>query len=175
MTAIGAQEVHFPALLPRDPYETSGRWAGYGDDLFTLTDRRGADYLLAPTHEEMVTLLVRDLFSSYRDFPVSLFQVQTKFRDEARPRAGLLRGREFLMKDSYSFDLDQAGLQAAYDRHRGAYQKIFERLGLDFAIVSAMSGAMGGSASEEFLAPPRSARTASSAAPPAATRRTSRP
>ncbi len=152
MAAIGGQEVHFPALLPREPYESSGRWAEYGDDIFTLRDRRGAEYLLAPTHEEMFALLVRDLFTSYRDFPVTLFQVQTKFRDEARPRAGLLRGREFLMKDAYSFDLDAVGLREAYDRHRVAYQRIFDRLGLDYTIVAATSGAMGGSASEEFLA-----------------------
>ncbi|WP_433127964.1 proline--tRNA ligase [Micromonospora sp. CA-240977] len=150
--AIGDQEVHFPALLPADPYRTSGRWTEYGDDIFTLADRRGAEHLLAPTHEEMAALLVKDLFTSYRDFPVTLFQVQTKFRDEARPRAGLLRGREFLMKDAYSFDLDEAGLRDAYARHRAAYQRIFDRLGLDYAVVHAMSGAMGGSASEEFLA-----------------------
>lgn len=152
MVAIGGQEVLFPALLPREPYETTGRWTEYGDDIFTLTDRRGAEYLLGPTHEEMAALLVRDTLTSYRDFPVSLFQIQTKFRDEARPRAGLLRGREFLMKDSYSFDLDQAGLRAAYGRHRAAYQRIFDRLGLAYTIVAATSGAMGGSASEEFLA-----------------------
>jgi prolyl-tRNA synthetase len=152
MAAIGGQEVSFPALLPREPYETSGRWTEYGADLFTLKDRRGAEYLLAPTHEEMFALLVRDTLSSYKDYPVILYQVQSKFRDEARPRAGLLRGREFLMKDAYSFDLDDAGLAAAYDKHRGAYQRIFDRLGLDYTIVSAMSGAMGGSASEEFLA-----------------------
>ncbi|MFE9185607.1 proline--tRNA ligase [Micromonospora haikouensis] len=152
MTAIGVQEVHFPALLPAEPYRTSGRWAEYGDDIFTLADRRGAEHLLAPTHEELAALLVKDLFTSYRDFPVTLFQVQTKFRDEARPRAGLLRGREFLMKDAYSFDLDDAGLQAAYDRHREAYRRVFTRLGLDFTVVRATSGAMGGSASEEFLA-----------------------
>ncbi|NYH44171.1 prolyl-tRNA synthetase [Micromonospora jinlongensis] len=150
--AIGDQEVHFPALLPADPYRTSGRWAEYGDDIFTLADRRGAEHLLAPTHEEMAALLVKDLFTSYRDFPVTLFQVQTKFRDEARPRAGLLRGREFLMKDAYSFDLDDAGLRDAYARHRAAYRRIFDRLGLDYTVVRAMSGAMGGSASEEFLA-----------------------
>ncbi|MFG2101528.1 proline--tRNA ligase [Micromonospora echinaurantiaca] len=152
MAAIGDQEVHFPALLPAEPYRTSGRWTDYGDDIFTLADRKGADHLLAPTHEELAALLVQDLFSSYRDFPVTIFQIQTKFRDEARPRAGLLRGREFLMKDAYSFDLDEAGLQAAYDRHRGAYRRIFDRLGLEHTIVHAMSGAMGGSASEEFLA-----------------------
>ncbi|WP_422737576.1 proline--tRNA ligase [Micromonospora sp. WMMD729] len=152
LNAIGDQEVHFPALLPAEPYRTSGRWTEYGDDIFTLADRRGAEHLLAPTHEEMAALLVKDLFTSYRDFPVTLYQVQTKFRDEARPRAGLLRGREFLMKDAYSFDLDEAGLREAYARHRAAYQRIFERLGLDHTVVHAMSGAMGGSASEEFLA-----------------------
>ncbi|WP_041840470.1 proline--tRNA ligase [Actinoplanes friuliensis] len=152
MSAIGGQEVAFPALLPRDPYDVSGRWTEYGDDIFTLKDRRGAEFLLAPTHEEMFTLLVQDMTSSYRDFPLTLFQIQTKFRDEARPRAGLLRGREFLMKDAYSFDLSDAGLAEAYDRHRAAYQRIFDRLGLEHTIVSAMSGAMGGSASEEFLA-----------------------
>ncbi len=152
MTAIGGQEVSFPALLPREPFDVTGRWSEYGDDLFKLKDRRGADFLLAPTHEEMFALLVRDMTSSYRDFPLTLFQVQSKFRDEARPRAGVLRGREFLMKDAYSFDLSDAGLAAAYARHRTAYQRIFERLGLAHTIVSAMSGAMGGSASEEFLA-----------------------
>lgn len=153
MDAAGFQEVHFPALLPRDPYERSGRWTDYGDDLFRLVDRKGADHLLAPTHEEMFTLLVRDLYSSYKDLPTSIYQIQWKFRDEPRPRAGLLRGREFLMKDSYSFDIDDAGLQASYDAHRAAYQSLFDRLGLDYVIVSAMSGAMGGSASEEFLLP----------------------
>ncbi|MFI6129882.1 proline--tRNA ligase [Micromonospora sp. NPDC051141] len=152
MVAIGDQEVHFPALLPAEPYRTSGRWTEYGDDIFTLVDRRGAEHLLAPTHEEMAALLVKDLFTSYRDFPVTLFQIQTKFRDEARPRAGVLRGREFLMKDAYSFDLDPAGLAATYARHREAYQRIFTRLGLDVTVVRATSGAMGGSASEEFLA-----------------------
>lgn len=152
LTAIGDQEMHFPALLPAEPYRTSGRWTEYGDLLFTLADRRGAEHLLAPTHEEMAALLVKDLFTSYRDFPVTLFQVQTKFRDEARPRAGVLRGREFLMKDAYSFDLDEAGLREAYARHRVAYQRIFDRLGLEHTVVHAMSGAMGGSASEEFLA-----------------------
>jgi prolyl-tRNA synthetase len=153
MDAEGFQEVHFPALLPREPYETSGRWTDYGDNLFRLKDRRGADMLLAPTHEEMFTLLVKDLYSSYKDLPLVIYQIQWKFRDEARPRAGLLRGREFSMKDSYSFDIDDAGLQASYDRHRAAYQRTFDRLGMPYVIVSAMSGAMGGSASEEFLAP----------------------
>ncbi len=152
MDAIGAQEVRFPALLPREPYEQTGRWADYGDNLFRLQDRKGADMLLGPTHEEMFTLLVKDLYSSYKDLPLSLYQIQTKYRDEARPRAGLLRGREFVMKDSYSFDVDDAGLEASYQLHRRAYQRIFERLGLEFVIVSAMAGAMGGSRSEEFLA-----------------------
>ena len=152
MAAIGGQEVHFPALLPREPYEASGRWAAYGSDIFRLKDRRGADYLLGPTHEELFTLLVKDLYSSYKDFPVILYQVQTKYRDEARPRAGLLRGREFLMKDAYSFDLSDEGLVESYRKHRDAYIKIFDRLGLEYTIVAAMSGAMGGTGSEEFLA-----------------------
>ena len=153
MDAIGAQEVNFPALLPREPYEATNRWSDYGDTLFRLQDRRKVDYLLGPTHEEMFTLLVKDLYSSYKDLPVWLYQIQNKFRDEARPRGGLLRGREFSMKDSYSFDVDDEGLQRSYDAHRAAYVRIFDRLGLPFAIVSAMSGAMGGSASEEFLFP----------------------
>jgi prolyl-tRNA synthetase len=153
MDEMGAQEVHFPALLPREPYEASGRWTEYGDNIFRLKDRRGADHLLAPTHEEMFTLLVKDLYSSYKDLPLSLYQIQTKYRDEARPRAGLLRVREFVMKDSYSFDVDDAGLDRSYAAHREAYIRIFDRLGLDYVIVSAMSGAMGGSRSEEFLTP----------------------
>jgi prolyl-tRNA synthetase len=152
MNAIGAQEVHFPALLPREPYEATNRWTEYGDGIFRLKDRKDADYLLGPTHEEMFTLLVKDLYGSYKDLPVSLFQIQTKYRDEARPRAGLLRGREFIMKDSYSFDYTDAGLQASYDAHRAAYVRIFDQLGFDYAVVKATSGAMGGSASEEFLA-----------------------
>ena len=152
MNAIGAQEVHFPALLPKEPYETSGRWTDYGESIFRLHDRKGAEYLLGPTHEEMFTLLVKDLCSSYKDLPLSLYQIQTKYRDEARPRAGLLRGREFVMKDSYSFDIDDEGLAKSYAAHRDAYVKIFNRLGFEYVIVHAMSGAMGGSASEEFLA-----------------------
>ena len=152
MDAIGAQEVHLPALLPREPYEATGRWTEYGPNLFRLSDRKGGDYLLGPTHEEIFTLLVKDLYSSYKDLPLSLYQIQTKYRDEARPRAGILRGREFVMKDSYSFDVDDAGLQKSYDAHRDAYVKIFNRLGFSYVIVSAMSGAMGGSRSEEFLA-----------------------
>ncbi|MEH0111394.1 proline--tRNA ligase [Tersicoccus sp. MR15.9] len=153
MNAIGAQEVHFPALLPREPYEVTNRWTEYGENLFRLKDRREADYLLAPTHEEMFTLLVKDMYTSYKDLPVYLYQIQTKYRDEARPRAGLLRGREFIMKDSYSFDADDEGLQRAYDAHRAAYVRIFARLGLEVVAVNAVSGAMGGSRSEEFLHP----------------------
>src|SRR3978361_743487 len=153
MNAIGAQEVHFPALLPREPYEATGRWTEYGDNLFRLKDRKGGDYLLGATPEEVFTLLREDLYSSYKALPLSLYQIQTKFRDEARPRAGLFRGREFTMKDSYSFDIDDAGLDRSYGAHREAYIRIFDRLGLDYVIVSAMSGAMGGSRSEEFLTP----------------------
>lgn len=153
MDAAGFQEVHFPALLPREPYEATQRWTEYGDTLFRLQDRKGSDYLLGPTHEEMFTLLVKGEYSSYKDLPLVIYQIQTKYRDEARPRAGILRGREFVMKDSYSFDVDDAGLARSYQRHRDAYIALFERLGLDFVIVSAVSGAMGGSASEEFLAP----------------------
>jgi prolyl-tRNA synthetase len=151
MNAIGAQEVRFPALLPREPYEATGRWDDYGHNLFRLKDRKGGDYLLGPTHEEMFTLIVKDLYASYKDLPVSLYQIQTKYRDELRPRAGILRGREFVMKDSYSFDLDEDGLANSYQAHRDAYVRIFDRLGLDYVIVQATAGAMGGSRSEEFL------------------------
>ncbi|PPF30118.1 MULTISPECIES: proline--tRNA ligase [unclassified Rathayibacter] len=153
MEAAGAQEVHFPALLPREPYELSGRWTEYGDGVFRLKDRKDADYMLAPTHEEFFTLLVKDLYSSYKDLPLSIYQIQDKYRDEARPRAGLLRGREFTMKDAYSFDYTDAGLDASYQRQRDAYERIFARLGLEYVIVQADAGAMGGSRSEEFLHP----------------------
>ena len=153
MDQAGFQEVHFPALLPREPYEQSNRWTEYGPDLFRLKDRKGNDYLLGPTHEELFTLMVKGEFSSYKDLPLSIYQIQTKYRDEPRPRSGIIRGREFVMKDSYSFDIDDAGLESSYQRHREAYIKTFNRLGLKFNIVSAMSGAMGGSKSEEFLAP----------------------
>ncbi|MFF0544425.1 proline--tRNA ligase [Nocardia thailandica] len=152
MDAIGAQEISLPALLPREPYEATNRWTEYGDALFRLQDRKGGDYLLGPTHEELFALTVKGEYNSYKDLPVTLYQVQTKYRDEERPRAGILRGREFVMKDSYSFDLDDDGLRASYAAHRGAYQKIFSRLGVEYVIVAATSGAMGGSASEEFLA-----------------------
>ena len=153
MDAAGGQQVHFPALLPREPYEVTGRWTEYGPNLFRLSDRKGGDYLLAPTHEEMFTLLVKDLYSSYKDLPLTIYQIQNKYRDEARPRAGLLRGREFIMKDSYSFDIDDEGLERSYQIQREAYIKIFERLGIEYVIVQAQSGAMGGSKSEEFLSP----------------------
>ncbi|BBX44095.1 proline--tRNA ligase [Mycobacterium cookii] len=152
MNAIGGQEILFPALLPRAPYETTNRWTEYGDGIFRVKDRRDNDYLLAPTHEEVFTLTVKGEYSSYKDFPLALYQIQTKYRDEARPRAGLLRVREFVMKDSYTFDIDDAGLKSAYHAHREAYQRIFSRLAVRYVIVSAVSGAMGGSASEEFLA-----------------------
>ncbi|WP_075333129.1 proline--tRNA ligase [Pseudonocardia sp. Ae717_Ps2] len=152
MNAMGAQEIQFPALLPREPYEATNRWTEYGPNLFRLQDRKGGDYLLGPTHEELFTLTVKGEYSSYKDYPVILYQIQNKYRDEERPRAGILRGREFLMKDSYSFDLTDEGLSESYRKHRDAYVKIFDRLGLRYVIVSATSGAMGGSASEEFLA-----------------------
>ncbi|WP_291526749.1 proline--tRNA ligase [Bifidobacterium sp. UBA744] len=153
INGIGAQEVHFPALLPREPYEATHRWEEYGDNIFRLKDRHQADYLLAPTHEEMFTLLVKDLYSSYKDLPVTLYQIQTKYRDEFRPRAGLVRGREFIMQDAYSFTIDEEGMKKAYYDERGAYERIFQRLDLKYVPVFAMSGPMGGSASEEFLAP----------------------
>ncbi|CCH77602.1 prolyl-tRNA synthetase [Nostocoides japonicum T1-X7] len=152
MDAIGSQELLFPALLPKEPYEESGRWTDYGDNIFRLHDRKGAEYLLGPTHEEMFALVVKDLFSSYKDLPLAIYQIQTKYRDEARPRAGILRGREFVMKDSYSFDTSKAGLDKSYQLHRDAYIRIFDRLGFHYVIVNAMAGAMGGSKSEEFLA-----------------------
>ena len=153
MDTAGFQEVHFPSLLPREPYEATNRWEEYGPSLFRLQDRKGADYLLGPTHEEMFTLMVKGEYSSYKDLPLSIYQIQTKFRDEARPRSGIIRGREFVMKDSYSFDLDDAGLDISYQKHRDAYVHTFDRLGLKYNIVKAVSGAMGGSKSEEFLAP----------------------
>ena len=153
MDAMGAQEVHFPGLIPAEPYKATNRWEEYGPTLFKLNDRKGGDYLLAPTHEEMFTLLVKDMYSSYKDLPATLYQIQTKYRDEARPRAGLIRGREFVMGDAYSFDIDDEGLNASYQAERDTYERIFQRLGLRYVIVSAMSGAMGGSRSEEFLYP----------------------
>ena len=153
MDKAGFQEVHFPAMLPKEPYEQTNRWNEYGPDLFRLQDRKGGDYLLGPTHEEMFTLMVKGEYSSYKDLPVSLYQIQTKYRDETRPRSGIIRGREFVMKDSYSFDLTDEGLVESYHKHRAAYVKTFDRLGMKYNIVSAVAGAMGGSSSEEFLAP----------------------
>jgi prolyl-tRNA synthetase len=153
MERAGAQEVFFPALLPKEPFEITGRWTEYGDNLFRLKDRKDADYLLAPTHEEVFTLLVKDLYSSYKDLPLSIYQIQNKYRDEARPRAGLLRGREFVMKDAYSFDVSDEGLALSYQAQRDAYERIFQRLGVEYVIVKADAGAMGGSKSEEFLNP----------------------
>lgn len=153
MDKAGFQEVHFPALLPREAYEASNRWQEYGPSLFRLQDRKGGDYLLGPTHEEMFTLMVKGEYSSYKDLPLTIYQIQNKFRDEARPRSGIIRGREFVMKDSYSFDLTDEGLETSYQRHRSAYISTFERLHLKYNIVKAVSGAMGGSKSEEFLAP----------------------
>jgi len=153
MERIGAQEVHFPALLPAEPYQATGRYDEYGPGMFRLEDRKRAPMVLAPTHEEFFALLVKDLYSSYKDLPLSIYQIQDKYRDEARPRAGLLRGREFSMKDSYSFDYTDAGLDVSYQQHRDAYERIFQRLGLEYVIVKADAGAMGGSKSEEFLHP----------------------
>ena len=153
MDNAGFQEVHFPAMLPKEPYEQTNRWNEYGPDLFRLQDRKGGDYLLGPTHEEMFTLMVKGEYSSYKDLPLSLYQIQTKYRDETRPRSGIIRGREFVMKDSYSFDLTDEGLVESYQKHRSAYIKTFDRLGMRYNIVSAVAGAMGGSSSEEFLAP----------------------
>jgi prolyl-tRNA synthetase len=153
MDKAGFQEVHFPALLPKEAYEATNRWEEYGPSLFRLQDRKGGDYLLGPTHEEMFTLMVKGEYSSYKDLPLTIYQIQNKFRDEARPRSGIIRGREFVMKDSYSFDLTDEGLGISYEKHRDAYISTFDRLHLKYNIVKAVSGAMGGSKSEEFLAP----------------------
>ena len=153
MDNAGFQEVHFPALLPKEAYEATNRWEEYGPSLFRLQDRKGGDYLLGPTHEEMFTLMVKGEYSSYKDLPLTIYQIQNKFRDEARPRSGIIRGREFVMKDSYSFDLTDEGLGISYEKHRDAYISTFDRLHLKYNIVNAVSGAMGGSKSEEFLAP----------------------
>ena len=175
MDAIGAQELLFPALLPREPYEATGRWSDYGDNIFTLQDRKGGDYLLGPTHEEMFTLVVKDLYSSYKDLPLSIYQIQTKYRDEQRPRAGLLRGREFVMKDSYSFDVDEAGLEASYQKHRDAYVRIFDRLGFEYVDRQGDRPARWGVPHPRSSWPrPLSVRTPTSGARTATTRQTSR-
>src|SRR3954449_9534829 len=151
MTSIAAQEFYLPALNPREIWEESGRWTVMGDNMFRLKDRKGADLCLAMTHEEVFTVLARAELRSYRQLPQIWYQIQTKFRDEARPKSGLLRVRQFTMKDSYSFDLDRAGLDKAFQDEYDAYCRIFARCGLRFTPVEASSGAMGGSQSTEFM------------------------
>jgi prolyl-tRNA synthetase len=150
MNRAGAEEVLLPALLPAEYFQETGRWELFGDTLLRLKDRKGSDYHLGPTHEEIITDLARREIRSYRDMPRNLYQIQTKFRDEPRPRAGLLRGREFIMKDAYSFDVDEARARESYESMRVAYTRIFDRVGLIYRMVSADSGAMGGSGSAEF-------------------------
>ncbi|MDI6850617.1 MAG: proline--tRNA ligase [bacterium] len=151
MDAIGAQELLMPALTAGDVWKLSGRWESFGKDMFKLKDRKGKDIALAPTHEEIISLLAKDYTRSYRDLPQIWYQLQTKFRDEPRPRGGILRVREFIMKDSYSFDKDWEGLEISYQKHKEAYSKIFKRCGLKFVVVEASSGLMGGKKSEEFM------------------------
>ena len=150
MDKIG-QEFYLPALLPNEPWEESGRWTVMGDNMFRLKDRKGADLCLGMTHEEIMTTIARSELRSYKQLPQIWYQIQTKFRDEPRPKAGLLRVRQFIMKDSYSFDIDAAGLDKSYDLHDAAYRAIFTRCGLKFVVVEADSGAMGGSQSQEFM------------------------
>lgn len=151
MERAGAQELLMAALLPAEAYQASGRWEVFGPNMFKLKDRNDRDFCLGPTHEELFTQTVINEVRSYKEYPMTLYQIQTKYRDEARPRFGLMRGREFIMKDAYSFDLDEAGLDASYQKMYDAYCRIFTRLGLDFTIVDADSGAMGGSGSQEFM------------------------
>jgi prolyl-tRNA synthetase len=151
MDGIGAQEMLFSALSPRSLWEESGRWESFGSDMFRLKDRKGSDFALSPTHEEIVSFLARAEIKSFRDLPQIWYQIQTKFRDEPRPRGGLLRCREFSMKDSYSLDASWEGLDFAYDKHRKAYENIFKRSGLKFYFVQASSGLMGGKESGEFM------------------------
>jgi prolyl-tRNA synthetase len=151
MNAIGGQEMYLPALNPAEVWQESGRWAVMGDNLFRLKDRFGRDLCLAMTHEEVMTTVARGELRSYKQLPQIWYQIQTKFRDEPRPKSGLLRVRQFLMKDSYTFDMDQAGLDIAYDKHYQAYCRIFERCGLQYTVVEAHSGDMGGSQSHEFM------------------------
>ncbi|MBQ2605371.1 MAG: proline--tRNA ligase, partial [Clostridiales bacterium] len=145
MDKAGAQELIMPALLPAEVYQESGRWEKFGPEMFRLSDRGGRSFCLGPTHEEPFTEAVRDTISSYKQLPVTLYQIQHKYRDEKRPRFGIMRGREFVMKDAYSFDVDEAGLSESYDTMYKAYRAIFDRLGLDYTVVDADSGAMGGS------------------------------
>jgi prolyl-tRNA synthetase len=151
MDRAGAQELLMAALLPAEAYQASGRWEVFGPSMFRLKDRNDRDFCLGPTHEELFTQTVIDEVRSYKEYPMTLYQVQTKYRDETRPRFGLMRGREFIMKDAYSFDLDEAGLDVSYQKMYEAYCRIFTRMGLDFTIVEADSGAMGGSGSQEFM------------------------
>src|SRR5881275_2004914 len=151
MNAIGAQEFYLPALNPREVWEESGRWTVMGENMFRLKDRKGADLCLAMTHEEIFTTLARAELRSYRQLPQSWYQIQTKFRDEPRPKSGLLRVRQFTMKDSYSFDIDPAALDVSYKKHYDVYCRIFDRCGLKYMAVEAHSGAMGGSMSHEFM------------------------
>ena len=150
MDQIG-QEFFLPALLPREPWEQSGRWTGMGDNMFRLKDRKGAELCLGMTHEEIMTTIARSELRSYKQLPQIWYQIQTKFRDEPRPKSGLLRVRQFTMKDAYSFDMDQAGLDASFDKHDAVYRRIFSRCGLKFVAVEADSGSMGGSQSQEFM------------------------
>lgn len=151
MAAIGAQEFYLPALSPREIWEETGRWSSMGENMFRLKDRKGADYCLGMTHEEVFTAIARDELRSYKQLPQTWYQIQTKFRDEPRPKSGLLRVRQFTMKDSYSFDHDWAGLDVSFEKHREAYEKIFSRCGLVAVQVDADTGAMGGKASTEFM------------------------
>ena len=150
MDRAGAQEMLMPGVQPAELWQESGRWDAYGAELLRLKDRKGSDFALGPTHEEVITSLVRDNLTSYKQLPVNLYQVQTKFRDEPRPRFGLMRGREFVMKDAYSFDVDEAGAHASYQVMKDAYHRIFERMGFDFVAVEADTGNIGGSLSHEF-------------------------
>src|ERR1700678_3861684 len=150
MDAIG-QEFFLPAILPRELWKQSGRWSAMGENMFRLKDRKGADLCLGMTHEEIVTSIARSELRSYKQLPQIWYQIQAKFRDEPRPKSGLLRVRQFTMKDSYSFDIDKAGLDKSYDLHDAVYRRIFTRCGLNFVAVDADSGAMGGSQSQEFM------------------------
>ena len=151
MERAGAQELLMSALLPAEAYQASGRWEVFGPNMFKLKDRNDRDFCLGPTHEEIFTQAVIDCVRSYKEYPMTLYQIQTKYRDESRPRFGLMRTREFVMKDAYSFDLNEEGLDESYKKMYDAYCRIFKRMGLDFTIVDADSGAMGGSGSQEFM------------------------
>ena len=151
MDNAGAQELLMSALLPAEAYQASGRWEVFGPSMFKMKDRNDRDFCLGPTHEELFTQTVIDSVRSYKEYPMTLYQIQHKYRDEGRPRFGIIRSREFIMKDAYSFDLTEEGLDKSYQKMYDAYCRIFNRLGLDFTIVDADSGAMGGSGSQEFM------------------------